>query len=159
MISTNLDPAAGLEITLVQHGLLVRDRVSLGPEMFHAQRRLPQIAGIYVYPSSAPLHVAHRRIGARTQSRVELLPGSCLLRGERARCDWTIAIPPLLVARAVDLGAAPHWPCRARQWSERTRKFALLADKDSEEADFIYEFEAYRAPSSPPVQASRQAPR
>ena len=44
-------------------------------------------------PSSAPLHVAHRRLGARTQSRVLMTPGSCLLRGKA-------------------LGRTGHWPSR-----------------------------------------------
>ena len=113
--------------------------------MFHAQRHLPQIAGIYVYPSSAPLHVAHRKIGARTQSRAELRPGSILLRDQQARRDWTLAIPPLLLARAVALGATPRWTGRMRQWSERTRKIALLADVDSDAEDFEYAFEVHRA--------------
>jgi hypothetical protein len=134
-----------LDSILQEYGILFRDRVSLGPEMFHAQRHLPHVAGIYVYPSSAPLHVAHRRMGARTQSRTELLPGSVLLRGETARRDWTLAIPPLLVSRTVALGARSSWPGRVREWSERTRKFALLGDIGGSEEDFTYEFEAYQA--------------
>ena len=147
-ISSDLD-ASDVPAMLEQHGLLVRDRVSLGPDMWLGQRHFPLVAGIYVYPSSAPLHVAHRRIGARTQSRAELVPGSCMLRGEKARHEWTLAIPPLLVARAVALGATPHFTSRERQWSERTRKFALLADIDGEEEDFVYEFETYRARANP----------
>jgi hypothetical protein len=134
---------------LEQHRLRIGDRVGLMPAEFHPQRLLSYLAGVYVYPSSAPLHVAHRRIGSRTQSRAELLAGSCLLRGERARREWTIAIPPLLVARAVALGARQPMNGTERQWSERTRKFALLVDVDAREDDITYDFHAFRTDELP----------
>ena len=132
----NLDTPCGLDAILAKHRLRIGDRVSLGPEMFHPQSQLAWIAGIYVYESSAPLHVAHRRIGQRTQSRAELRPGSCLLRGELARQSWTLAIPPLL-------GARPDGT--ERLWSERTRKFALLADVDESDERISYEFHSHTA--------------
>jgi len=104
---------------LEQYGLVVRHIVQLEPEQFMAQRLLPSVAAIYCHPLSAPLAVAHRRINARTQSRVEILPGCCLLRGERARHDWTLAIPPLLERLS-------------RRGEETTRTVSLLVDAEIE---------------------------
>ena len=82
-----LDAAScsSLDAVLAKHGLVLRWTMSLMPEHFLAQALRPSVAAIYVYPSSAPLHAAHRRVGARTQSRVEIPPGGCLLRGEASR--------------------------------------------------------------------------
>ena len=135
---TLIEENCDLEELLQDHpGLAVIDRVSLVPEHFMAQTLLPIIAGIYVYPTSAPLRVAHRRIDARSQSRVELAAGACLLRGGNARNQWTLAIPPLLAASA-QLGD------KTRLWSERTRKFALLADAGECISKLNYTFEVHR---------------
>ena len=150
-LARNIDPIDELPALLAHHSLIIADRVSLGPELFHAQSHLPWIAGIYVYPSSAPLHVTHRHLGSRTQTRAELLPGSCLLRGERARREWTIAVPPLLAVRNVASRVE-----RLKLWSERTRKFALLADADTSDDAITYAFEAHRPRGS--VGRDEQAP-
>ena len=141
---------ASLDVTLIKdardldeilHGykdLIAIDWVSLPPDHFLAQTHMPWCAGIYVAHTSAPMHAAHRRLGARTQSRVELAPGACLLRGSNARKDWTLAIPPLLVDSVTPAGD------KARLWSERTRKFALLADANECIEDIHYSFEIYK---------------
>ena len=104
---------AALEDVLLDRGLAVRLHTDLDPEHFLPQCPRPSILGVYVFADSAPLAVAHRKLGARTQSRVELVPGSCLLRGEAARYEWTLAIPPLLSPRA--------------RTGRPTRRIALLA--------------------------------
>lgn len=58
---------------------------------------------MHVLSESAPVALAHRLVGARTQSRVEVSPGCTLLRGARARNEWTMAIPPLLQQHARDV--------------------------------------------------------
>lgn len=128
---TLLPDACDVSDLLVQYQWSVLDMMSLPPGAFLAQTLLRTVAGIYVYPSSAPLHVAHRRLGSRTQSRVEVTPGRCLLRGESARHNWTLAIPPLLVSA----GNRRH--DTTRQWSERTRKIALLSDHATHERDLV----------------------
>ena len=85
-----------LQDVLTQQRLAVRQTVLLRPEHYLAQHLRPWIAGVYVAPTSAPVAIAHRKVGARTQSRVELVPGWCLLRAASARAGWTLAIPPLL---------------------------------------------------------------
>ena len=132
-----------LDNVLATHGLILRWTMSLMPDHFLAQALRPSVAAIYVYPSSAPLHAAHRRVGARTQSRIEIPPGGCLLRGEASRRDWTLALPPLLLMSS---GAAPT-PAGAPQrlWSGRTRKFAVLAELGAELADDeVFEFQHHR---------------
>ena len=132
---------------LAQHEVRVSYTLSLIPEMYLAQALRPAIAGIYVYPSSAPLHAAHRRLGSRTQTRVEVPPGSCLMRGELARTAWTLAIPPLI--------GRPPPPDGTRQWSERTRKIALLAlstndgSGDGSSDGMDVSFEVHRPRSAP----------
>ena len=145
-----LDAAScsSLDAVLAKHGLVLRWTMSLMPEHFLAQALRPSVAAIYVYPSSAPLHAAHRRVGARTQSRVEIPPGGCLLRGEASRREWTLALPPLLLTRS---NAAPTAACAGhadtvRLWSERTRKIAVLADlgRDLGADDESFELEVHR---------------
>lgn len=120
---------------LAQRGLVVHHWLSLEPNRFLQQTLLPSLVGVYVSPSSAPVHVAHRRLEARTQNRVEIGPGSCLLRGESSRTLWTIAIPPLL--------APPPPPDGKRLWSERTREIALLADAEDLLNDIDCTFESH----------------
>lgn len=115
--------------------LTILDRISLPPDAFLEQTLLQAVVGVYVYPSSAPLHVAHRRLGARTQSRVLMTPGSCLLRGESARQNWTLAIPPLLLNSSTSNAAGSEALRTPRLWSERTRKLALLSDHATRERD------------------------
>ena len=105
---------------LANRSLVVRQVVQIGPERFLPQALRPWIAGIYCQPTSAPLAVAHRLIGARTQSRIEIPPRCCLLRGKRARHAWTLAFPPLL-------------QMLARRGEEPTRTVSLLADVELEE--------------------------
>ena len=112
--------ACDLQMELAQHGLVVRHVFTLDSAHFLAQALRPSISGIYVYPSSAPTHVAHRLLGARTQSRAEVAPGDCLLRGASARQQWTLAIPPLLAS-----GQQPL--------ERRTRRIALLSEALSDE--------------------------
>ena len=88
------------ETLLETHGLTIQHDADLLPEQFLPQAVHPMVVAIFAHPTSAPIHVVHRRIGARTQSRATLAPGDCLLRGDAARHDWTLAIPPLLGAAA-----------------------------------------------------------
>ena len=130
-----LGPPIGIESVLQRHGLVVRQTATLEPEQFLAQSRLPSIAGIFVFASSAPLAVAHRRLGARTQSRVVLPPGSCLMRGEAARDEWTLAIPPLLEQRSAG--------------ELTTREVALLVDSSAARAESreeLVRFEVHQLP-------------
>ena len=133
-----------LDYVLAKHGLILRWTMSLVPDHFLAQALRPSVAGIYVYPASAPLHVAHRRVGARTQSRVAIPPGGCLLRGEASRREWTLALPPLLLPHPSPSAGDGHAD-KVRLWSERTRKFAVLADRgmDLEADDETFEFECH----------------
>ena len=171
-----LDAAAcgSLDAVLAKHGLILRWTMSLIPEHYLAQALRPSVAAIYVYPSSAPLHAAHRRVGSRTQSRLMIPPGGCLLRGEASRREWTLAMPPLLLPQAVESTAAPDAAApaavaaatAARQLqgggrdgeddqvrlslgSERTssRKFAVLVDAgviDLDADEEGFECEVYR---------------
>ena len=108
---------------LALHQLVVRHSLTLAPEHFLPQQLRPSVAGVFVLHESAPTAVAHRRVRSRAQSRVELAPGSCLLRGAAARREWTLAIPPLL---------APLW----RRGQSGVRMVALLeAVADAEETD------------------------
>ena len=165
------EPCA-LNDVLVRYDLSLRWWMSLMPEHFLGQALRPSVAGIYVYPSSAPLHAAHRRVGTKTQSRVEIRPGECLLRGPVSRRVWTLALTPLL--STTDMGrtlrpedaleqtveavehAAIHWsfptccspgdPGRMRLWSQRVRKFAILVDRgfDIVSDDEVFDFEVHR---------------
>lgn len=165
-----LDAAAcsSLDAVLAKHGLVLRWKVSLLPEHYLTQALRPSIAAIYVYPSSAPLHAAHRRVGSRTQSRLMIPPGGCLLRGEVSRRDWTLAMPPLLLPKVAESTAASDEAAAAasaaaagqlqggrqndndtvRLWSERTnRKFAVLVDAtggDLNADEESFEFEVHR---------------
>ena len=136
---TVLGPPICIESVLEQHGLVVRETATLDPEHFLAQSRLPSIAAIFVFASSAPLAVAHRRLGARTQSRVLLAPGSCLLRGAAARDEWTLAIPPLLEQRSAG--------------QRVKRKVALLAESGAAaraaSREELVRFEVHRLPLGP----------
>lgn len=134
---TLIDDAHDLD-DILGNDLICVDWVSLLPEHFLAQTHMPWCAGIYVAHTSAPMHAAHRRLGARTQSRVELVPGACVLRGSNARKHWTLAMPPLLVGSITPAGD------KARLWSERTRKLALLADADECVENIRYSFDVYR---------------
>ena len=162
---TVIEPFAcgGLDDFLATRRLILRWTMSLMPAHFLAQALRPSVAGIYVFPSSAPLHVAHRRVGARTQSRVEIPAGGCLLRGDASRHEWTLALPPLLTThKACAYGAvvsdadvatagerAPALTPTSevpRLWSERVRKFAVLADSafDLDADEEVFEFESHR---------------
>ena len=126
-----------LDVFLAQQGLTLRQTICMRPEEFLGQALRPTIAGFYVYPSSAPLHAAHRLAGSRSQSRAEIPPGGCLLRGPASRRAWTLAIPPLL-SPATD--------------RERMREFAVLTDLwsatlDQEGESFQLEVHRPRAPS------------
>ena len=135
---------------LEQHGLVLRWTKSLAPAHFLAQALRPSVAAIYVFPSSAPLHAAHRRTGARTQARVEIAPGACLLRGSAARHQWTLALPPLL---------APREAIAPSKDEARTREFAVLVDRgfDLDADDEVFDFEVH-AGDSRLVRLSRQEP-
>lgn len=118
---------------------MVRWNVELNHQQFVAQKCAPSIAGLYNYASSALLHVAHRRLGARTQSRVEVAPGSCLLRGESARELWTLAIPPLL-STTTTRDSGDGWDdggghgSAGYAYEARTRSFAVLVDRSTSSA-------------------------
>lgn len=117
---------------LAKHSLVVQHTISIEPANFLAQRLLPSIAGIYVCGGSAPLAAAHRRVGAGTQSRIEIPPGSCLLRGERSRHEWTLAIPPLLGSMA-------------RRGGHSTRVVTILAEAhDGEDAELSLAFDVHQ---------------
>ena len=140
-----------LDSVLEQHGLVVRETATLDPEHFLPQSRLPSIAGIFNFASSAPLAVAHRRLGTRTQSRVVLPPGSCLLRGAAARDEWTLAIPPLLER------TGPGRPV--------IREVALLMESsaatnrgEEEEGGDVVRFEVHRRPAAAPPPAAEPGP-
>ena len=129
--------SSNLDVTVLPRGALshILDTYShfatldLDPDQFLPQTRLPLLAGIFVDPHFAPLHVAHRRIGARTQSRVEVPNGGCMLRGESSRREWTLAIPPLL------RGSSPNDEQLAQPPAQRrTRRIVLLVDQTTSAA-------------------------
>jgi hypothetical protein len=128
-------PDCSLSDLLLEHGLMVTSTASLTPEQFLAQSLRPHVHGIYVDRSSAaPVHAAHRLVSARTQSRGEIPPGGCMLRGETARRDWTLAIPPLLTY-ASDLRApaasATQKACPAETDEACTRIISFLSHSES----------------------------
>lgn len=79
-----------------RYGLHINQELTLAHNQFISQELRPKIAAIYLHTESSPLAVAHRCIGTRTQTRIELDPGSCVLRSKDAQRQWTLAIPPLL---------------------------------------------------------------
>jgi hypothetical protein len=88
---------AGIRAAALPPGLRALCRLDLAPAEFLPQRLLRGVAGLAADPRRPEsLHLAHRRQGARSQTRAALAPGDLLLRGCVARAHWTLAVPPLL---------------------------------------------------------------
>lgn len=71
--------------------------LELAPEQFLPQKLHRYVAGILVDPGSdGVVHIAHRKVTSRSQTREVLRPGDLLIRGPDSREHWTLAVPPLI---------------------------------------------------------------
>mmetsp|Transcript_7462 Transcript_7462/g.23091 ORF Transcript_7462/g.23091 Transcript_7462/m.23091 type:complete len:156 (+) Transcript_7462:195-662(+) len=70
---------------------------SLSPDELLLQDRREHIAALWLFPSSAPVCVAHRRLQSRTQMRHILQPGQLLQRNAECCVNWAISIAPLRI--------------------------------------------------------------
>ena len=69
-------------------------RLRLRPDQFLPQAMQEDVAAVQAIGHS--LYVSHRKLSSRSQTRQKVEPGQCLFRGERARKEWTLALPPLV---------------------------------------------------------------
>ena len=130
MLGTQASHAAELCIELAMaHALPMRQAVralgyhlhidsvhTLGPDEWWAQQQWPHLACVWLFPSSSPLTVVHRRLGSRVQHRQIIPAGGTLLRPEAARLHWTLALPPLISSETLATGERP----------DATRRFMVL---------------------------------
>ena len=71
--------------------------LTLRPQQFLPQASRPQVAGLWLLPSSEEaMLVSLRKLSSRSQWRQTVQPGQCLLFGPLARQHWALAVPPIL---------------------------------------------------------------
>ena len=76
--------------------------LTLRPQQFLPQASRPQVAGLWLLPSSEEaMLVSLRKLSSRSQWRQTVQPGQCLLFGPLARQHWALAVPPILTGSGV----------------------------------------------------------
>lgn len=95
---------------------------SVSPGELLPQALRATVAAVYLFPSSAPACVAHRRLSGRTQMRHILQPGETLLRTRECRDEWALSIAPLR-SRDLSVGAT----------NILTRRVAFFEEADAAE--------------------------